>query len=823
MAQYLPHETTLTGEEAERDNVLARQTRTAFTELVASNLAHWIASRDSFGRVNRDQIQNSQMVQMTNFMLEHSPHFSMLHHIQREQGVSLSAESWAGNEEILDQMLVGALIEEEIARLDPAVEAFELRRWLTTTSKEARFGKRGPEGAVTRRKIYETPFYSSLLDELHRLSKKKNGVGGVILYGPPGTGKTEVLQQKNTEEGYETHVVSIHHYTSFAELLADRSIALRGDLGAQRAQGLEVPINYFKDKTPEEFSKVMTIIFDDLKAGGRAGEDQQISQFLLPYLALDQAGIVDILAKDQLSPDDWRYIQNAFITKQESRLLRTSLSAQHQETLEEDVVRGEILLAIKKSKGTDRKIRVLLDEIDKAGPNSLGGILTFLSKSPGESIVIGETREEIPSWFLVDATSNSPDINEYFLDRFSHLRVNTPPTKDQLMIAGVKVCDDEGNILLSPYEQEQLGSFFVYVLPNINALLTREDHNWPPISNRGIQELTSYLVDFRNMKRTDLSVNEAVNKLLLQNKIWSADAGLAEDIGKVLDSYSDILGDEPVAIKRLNRPDAHSADRDERYEDALDATINSPLISMINGLVEQPKGGRIHLQEVRLTPEQQQLVAKYLEDEQGKVRGSLDVLNLPIGLTYYIKTDGEGEKLQLVAVPPDRKIHILHEQRILHGGSLDGASADGKTIVMSSEDKGSDSELRVINPFNTDEKSHQNNLPKRAKPVIDKTGNYIGYLSSDHTLSVRSDNMQRLNHLSGVEDFQFSGDGKQILVKRLGGEFWLYSPSTLKPIMEESLDRPEQGFEWKFIGDHVLAQVSQNAGDRPKEIALYVS
>lgn len=808
LRQYLPDE----------------QTRALFQEIVAINLARWIAVQTGFGKLNKDQTQNAEMTKMAQFLLTHSPHFHSLQEKQREQGLEFSGATWEGNEEIIESLMTVAKVEEEVARLDPRVTAFELRHWLATTAKEARAGRKTPEGETKKRKIYETPYYKGILKELHRLSKRKNGVGGVILYGPPGTGKTELVQEKNEQQGYETHVVSIHHYTSFADLLADKAITLRTDLGAPLAQKLDTIISYFKGKSPEEFSRVITTIYTELQSSGKLGPEQQLTQFLLPYLSLDQKEVIDLLAKSEFSTADWQQIQNAFLIKQEARLLRTSLDPSHQETME-DIVRGEILLAIRKSKGTGRKIRVLLDEIDKAGPNSLGGLLTFLAKSPGETITIGEVTEEIPSWFVVDATSNSLELNEYLTDRFSHLEIGTPPPKDQLMIAGVRLSDGEGNIQLTPYEQEQLVGFFVYVLPRINALLSSAEFGWPPISNRGIQELTGNLVDFSNMQRTNLSVSEAVRKLLLENKMWARNPQLRTKLESMLDSeFATVLRDEPIKIKRRGTPAQEPANREQRYKQALEETITSPMITAINGLADtEVLGHRTTIEEVALNETQQSLVRNFLVAERGRTRGLTNVYRLPIGFIMQERIEGERANLQLVSVPKDRKVHLIYSKPV-PVGRIAGASDDGKVVVFSSElNKDSDT-LRVIRPFDKESGESNERQINKGEITVDRAGTYIAQLDPQNILFIfRTDNIGQYRYIAGVEDFQFSSDGKLILVKKLEGGTWIHSSSSLATIMDEPLDQPDQGYEWRFIGEHLLVQVPKDTQNPVKNLVLYVA
>lgn len=758
-------------------------------QLIGRNLSSWIGVAKGYaGPFVKADLHERELADAEDFLIGNSPGLAGL---KRRAAIEVP----------LSSVLVDEQVDAATLRLDQGVLAFESRDFTSRNAKGARAGRR----------IYDTPFYEDALEDLHFRERKENGIGGVILYGPPGTGKTELLQEKNRREGYKTRVVSMHHYTSFAELIGDRAVQVGVDQSAPLSEKLKRGLDTFEEGTPEEFGQVIGEMFNTLKSEGKVPADETMGSFLKTFIAQDTD--VDLDAAG-FSPDDWGKIRSKFLVSQRVRMMRTLMPGHLQET-DEDIVKGEILLAIQNGE------RVVLDEVDKAGAGSLGGLLKLLAQHPGSTLEFGNSSVQIPKWFRVDATSNKADLDEYLKDRFSGMNVGIPPIKDQLMIAAVRLSDTEGNILLTSAEQGQLAAYFMYIVPEVNKVMA--GNQLPPLSNRSIQEITSYLVDFGNMERTNVSVGRAVRMLLTKNKMWVANQKVAGEINGVLERFEPMIYEEPFNIvdgdtKRYRRGTVRNIAYGEMKkirDEAVRKIVAHPLSKVINGLgVEiDPESGST-IRRIELTAEQQRRIREFLGRK--KPKNAADTLNLPIGFVLHTDYAGQKPLIELVSLPEDADSKTLIVDNLPHSGRILAATADGKKVVLASPGTEGRENLEIVNLFgrNPDAVSATDepiSVSQGVRAELDPSGRNLAIMDGS-TLFLNSLNRK----VDNVVRFAFSGDGKVLLIEKVDGTTSLYDSKSLVSHGNLSL----VGTGWKFA-DNLLVQESADRSIRQQ--AFYIS
>jgi MoxR-like ATPase len=790
----------------------------AFHDFIADSVGRWMLSRNSLaagrrilvdkgpeGFKGRHETEEKVMRDMAEFLLEHASSFKDL----KGQVELDKFDFW---EEAVDSAWVKSRTEEVTLLLDERVGKFVLKEWLHRTGVEAR-------DELIGRKIFETPYYKNIIRRLRIEGAKKNGVGGVLVDGPPGVGKTEIIQEKNKQKGYGTRVIGIHYYTSISELLHEKRIQVQGMGGAVTPSSLSEIVRAFDGETGQKFGAYMMELYKTLQAEGKITKGQNLTDFLRSFVTED---VEEIITKPELTEDDWEKVRISFLDRQKARILRTSMDPSYHETLS-DIVQGEILLAIENNQ------MALLDEVDKAGPNSLGGLLTFLAKSPGRDVLkVGDKEIELPPWFNIDATSNSVlELDSYLKDRFAHLSISTPPVKDQLMIAGVRLSDAQGNILLSSREQRQLVGFFTYALPDINAFLQSEDVGMEPLSLRSVKDLTAYLVNFENMQRTQVGFGEALRMLLLQNRAWEKNPQLAKKFADLKARFPDIFEDKPLDLRHgpfiARRIDDLSGQRAAGYEGVLE----SPLITAISGMVDEPdviKTGRP--EHIVLSQDESGRVSQYMEKQRSRAaRTDNSKITLPTGYNLRIKP-GQGVKLVTldgIAGSREESQHIA-DDAVSSGDTIVAASSDGGVVVLASAESSGSKKLLYAHlfdgqPYSSPELAKQpteiTQSREQITAAVDGRGTVISVLTSEGngTLRVLDAESGKVRfERTGVEDFSLSEDGKYIVTQtRDGGSYLLRTGgeglALLPPVEISGPPSQRQSRErWVFTRNNLLVK-----------------
>lgn len=528
-------------------------TPTAYERLqmiIAETISAAIVTQGSLGARQVPQIRAQGIDQVAQLLLQESSHFHFLNEVLRSVHILQETQKRPHVIEQIHQVTQYVDAQEAISRsLNPTTSIFEARMWVR-------------ENALGSSNFYHTPFYDEMIAAISETAESAVSVAGVIAYGPPGTGKTQMLIEANAREGYETTVIPMSFYTTMEELIAARALHVTG-AGQARSVGEQIAELRASYRTPGAFSQDLTQVYQDLLKEGKLAKTTTLPEFLATIVTGAVRG--DLLQhRGDIDAELWARVQDGFFQQKRTEQLRQALGPSFEQAVD-DVVKGEILEAISQGK------RAVLDEVEKAGPHALSGLLYLLSLRPGGDTAIDYPggRTMIPQWFRIDATANDiADMQDALLDRFRRIHVSTPPIKDQLMIFSVLATDREGGLLLNSREQAQLVNFFGLVVPQINAILEARHRKNPEdnpndfaLSIRFLQALASKLVNTQTRERTPVSFGNAVRRTIAEVEGSWSDQSRTE-IRALLSEFQQLFQEPEMELDIIESPGQIR----ERYE-----------------------------------------------------------------------------------------------------------------------------------------------------------------------------------------------------------------------------------------------------------------
>lgn len=475
------------------------------------------------------------------------------------------------------------------AQLNPDTQFFALLNWVSETVRKVR-----QEGL----KVFETPEAQALLTSLERRAEQRNGLGGAILYGPPGTGKTELLVERNKRRGFDSRVISIHHFTDFVQLVGEKPVPLGIDRDASQLQRLQM--------TRESIAAMSA-------ADRLAYVRNQLSKGEAAWGAfLSAVGVSSETSPREIDEPTANAIIDALLQKISTTIINVGLGLEAGMDTDEAWVKGEIIQAFEAGK------MPILDEMDKGSSHSLEGISRLLNLSPGSVIQLGSTSYKIPHWGSIDGTANDMNLAPFLHDRFAPnvIYVDYPSPQELLLRSVVWLSDEQGNLDISESVQEQYVGLVMYVFPQIQKLYPSKIEH--PLSNRGIKK-------FCQMLTQGSTISEALNELLLKPGALSDKESGRNEIQRVLARFPTITTSSIGPTDASNRNGKHSL-------------LSSPLYSVASRLYTPYDASRGSSGVVEIAPDDYKALSR--EDDR---ENRSNQLVAPCGIKLAIETkDGQS-------------------------------------------------------------------------------------------------------------------------------------------------------------------------------------
>ncbi|MBL7159697.1 hypothetical protein ISS85_04425 [Candidatus Microgenomates bacterium] len=744
---------------------------------------------------DKKRFKQEAVEQTVQALIKESSSFSLLKKtVLPEDEKTAAAEEPLSIEEVrsLEDKLMTKMA---ILSLDPQLEAYAHRRWI---GKQKRSGE----------KVYLTPYYQAILSLSQRLERKENGIGGRIYFGPPGTGKTELGIRANKEAGYKTHVINLHEHIVFMHLIGQQSIPIGLDTAASLMQRIKGARELIETWSADQFWQ------RSAELARNTGQEplQLLGRFLDELPAPGQ----------ELTSEQKQEMHEAYLAYLDRQALAASMGEKTPNMPAEKAwVNGEILNAI------ERHEKVYFTEIDKAGPHALDGILHFLTRSPGEEITFGDKTVRIPSWFSIDGDCNLLELGgekESLYNRFNEVFIGYPPLKDEAMIASVWLSDGEGNITLDPYEQWQMIGFLTYILPEIRVLYEHSGEKKldQPFSLRNLKELCNLLVDPKTKERTDLSVGRAIEMALLEIRTFASSGEGKKILRQVLTKHHRVLA-EPVEELGAEKIDADQTrlERKQARLTALAKTVSEPMTRTAVMLPEETAEitRNIKFQHQKLTPEEMTAIPDFLEtkstpDGRPQEWVSLDngqhfTLDQSDKYTYLTlnvqsKDDELVELTRLNVGKREEELKLIDVSRNGQVALFEGVKEDKRYVYISGlgqEFVRPDGSIykRTIHPA----------LSPESALFLSPSENWLAEFQSkkgDLKLYNPFEN-QGVTINTKAKRFEFTPDGRVLLVETFDNETWLIDLHTVASQGLNSVNRPKSRLKqgnWHVVSEDLI-------------------
>ncbi|HCC84148.1 MAG TPA: hypothetical protein DEP87_00465 [Candidatus Pacebacteria bacterium] len=480
---------------------------------------------------------------------------------------------------------------ELIAGLDDQTRYYALLNWVVQTARKVR---------AENLKIFDTPDTQKLLTRLEMVAEQKNGLGGAILYGPPGTGKTELLVEKNRRRGFDSRVISIHHFSDYVQLMGEKPVPIGMDKSASNVEKLaKVKDTLQAMNTAQAFEFVSSKFSESAPAWET-------------FLELAQAKNVAIGSATEITEATAKTIIDQLINKLTKDIVYIGLGVKDGLNEEMAWARGEIIQAFEHGQ------LPILDEMDKGSAHSLEGISRLLNLSPGQKIMLGDEEYTIPTWAHIDGTANAMNLAPFLHDRFAPnvIYVDYPSPQDTLLKSLVWLADDQGLLDITMDKQEKFVGLALYVFPEIQKLYP--DVIEHPLSNRGIRK-------FCQMIAHGHSVSSALNELLLKPGALTDNPKGLEAIQGILDRFGNLTS--PNIALEPAKAEAKKSD-----------IINSPIYAALTEYYQPFDATKGNLDTVRLKGEQRE---KLLAQVVSATENSGTILDTQVGTTIGLEASND--------------------------------------------------------------------------------------------------------------------------------------------------------------------------------------
>ncbi|KKS31745.1 MAG: hypothetical protein UU93_C0014G0007 [Candidatus Amesbacteria bacterium GW2011_GWA2_42_12] len=655
---------------------------------------------------------------------------------------------------------------------DSEMRTFSLLNWVIETIQAVK-----TEGL----RVFDTASYKDLFNKIEAIADQRNGLAGGLLFGPPGTGKTEILIEANKRLGFDTRVVSVHHYSDFVQFIGEKPIPVGMDRKTSQVQRLQTMRESIRDLKGQGAIDFISTQFNRFtQAEHTLTTSRDFIKFMLP----DEGNLFHEPPQDEKGAEEF---MRALTQRLTNDIVAIGLGTQA--GLDDEIawVYGEILQGFRNNK------RIVLDEMDKASEHSLDGISRLLNLSPGQTMPIGSENFTIPSWGRIDGTANAMNVQPFLHDRFTPniLFVDYPPSSDLLQMALVWLSDEQGNLKIPEPEQAKVVGLLKYAFPEIQKLYP--DNITYPLSLRGVRKFCQTVANGRG-------IPEAVDQLLFRQGALATNQTEFDAIRRIMNRFSSLTSPELTPATNTTKPSSK-----------LESLFNSPLYAAAAENFSLSDRRRTPPIEVAIDAESRAALSKFHQDKgetpAKDIEKSSQVISLEIDQASHstaLVSRIEGQLVQ--RMKPNEKFKINDTTEIV------GADAQLENLLLRTNNHISVVDLRtgLTTDIPVDESAAENwSITPNGKFLVMREDQSVSLvpinLAKRTEFNDEKDSIHFIDAQSGkkmrIKRYDFSTDGRTLLIEGQAGSTFLIDLSRIDSVQQISLSTPfAQDGGWMIEG-----------------------
>ncbi len=390
-------------------------------------------------------------------------------------------------------------------------------------------------------RVFEFPSVVQTMNELEEIEKTyTNTTIGGVLVGEPGVGKTTLINHFLEKKGRKAAVyIDMSEEVTRYQLFGAPSLQTESSIDQFRRLAEMVGEMGDEDvvKLVREHAKKLAPSFDAL-----SDEECEVMAFRQLQEQLGEGGTAGMATEKSEEVEGVRDRLEEIVRKQ----FRSEVAKKMVDLTKKNGWRDGIVIHALRN-----DFPLIIDEFNKAKSWTLLHKLT--ETAPGTAYYFADNNEtiEVPEDWRMYFTANigkkfgTFGVREAFASRIGGkaMEIKVPPSEEERTAMLSMICDDDDRFLRPPEDVVHLMYFVRDIVPKIRAAIC-DQRNIIPISYRLFRDLAEQLVDYKHGRARDITLDQALLKVLIRPYVVFETKEIPRDIVKLCFVAGLLLGPE---------------------------------------------------------------------------------------------------------------------------------------------------------------------------------------------------------------------------------------------------------------------------------------